>query len=334
MGNFKTTITFCLAFLFVGKIIFDCCYNGNNMNSVAGLTREEAKVKRARERKSAERERKKQQKCNKRKVNVIIKTRCINNTKKRKQRNKEEKQAKRAKSGTSKFLSDEEKQKSILFFEHLCKSINHNHCHVCHRVAINLEMSCETNVCKECHNSNYTKESYLKENMLPIWRDKSGNVHYEEPCIMKDLSNAEKLLIQKLSIFVPLHHIRNGTYGIKGHVCCFPQNVMSVCDVLPRLPDDVTIVKFVKMYEKDIGGNVAVKEFKVRKWKVISVLKWLKEHHSEYSDIVIQERNLDWMGDESEKQLPCTVDLNVHNIDPEVSYMLQHINDMIIDYIN
>ena len=60
--------------------------------------------------------------------------------------------------------------------------------------------------------------------MFPIWIDEDSHVHYEVPTELKKLNIAEILLIQRVAPLVPLVHIRNGTLGIKGHVCSFMQD--------------------------------------------------------------------------------------------------------------
>ena len=78
------------------------------------------------------------------------------------------------------------------------------------------------------------------------------------------LSDAEKMLIQRLSAFIPLHHIKNGTLGIKGHVCCFPQDIMEICKELPRLPKDLTVVKILKTFKEEIDNGSRSKTFEER----------------------------------------------------------------------
>ena len=84
---------------------------------------------------------------------------------------------------------------------------------------------------------------------LPTWND--GNIErYDIPLELQNLREGEKLLIQKVSVYVPLLHLQYGQLGIKGHVCCFPQDVQEVCTVLPCLPKQLTIVKVVQRYKK------------------------------------------------------------------------------------
>ena len=73
---------------------------------------------------------------------------------------------------------------------------------------------------------------YLKRKELPVWY-KDGVPQYRVPSVLSCLSDAEKMLIQKVSPFVPLHHIKNGLYGLTGHVCAFEQDIDGFISKLP-----------------------------------------------------------------------------------------------------
>ena len=64
--------------------------------------------------------------------------------------------------------------------------------------------------------------------MLPIWHDDDGTPQYHVPPELSELTVAEVLLIQRVSPLVPIVHIRNGTMGLKGHVCSYQQDVNSI----------------------------------------------------------------------------------------------------------
>ena len=156
-------------------------------------------------------------------------------------------------------------------------------------------------LCTTCQASKPDKEEM--ERNLPIWYDKNNKVQYHLPKELKCLREGEKLLLQQVSPYVPLIHLKDGQIGSRGHVCSFVQNVTEVCDVLPRLPNDVQFVKVVKKYYKD-GGEIASKSFTIRKKVVLDALKWLKEYNLEYKDIEIKESNLDWIEDNDSQELP------------------------------
>ena len=78
---------------------------------------------------------------------------------------------------------------------------------------------------------------------------------YSVPPELARLSLAEKLLIQKISPFVPLQHIRQGVMGLKGHVCAFEQDISGVCRDLPKLPSDISIIRIIKEISVEIGNS-------------------------------------------------------------------------------
>ena len=96
-------------------------------------------------------------------------------------------------------------------------------------------------VCKNCKplvSLNLTPE----ELHLPIWRDDENVVHYELPEELASLRPGECLLIQQISVYTPLFHIKEGQTGIQGNVCAFFQALDEVCKVLPRTNKDVNFI--------------------------------------------------------------------------------------------
>ena len=155
--------------------------------------------------------------------------------------------------------------------------------------------------CLHCKREGYTTSSFSH----PIWVDDEGNTQFSIPDELQDLREGEKLLIQQVSPYVPLQHLQKGSYGCKGHVCSFPQDIHSLCTILPRLPSDVTLVNVVKSFRDK--QNVPHKlTFRIRKQKVLAALRWLVKYNTEYSNITIKESNLEWMSEE-EEDLPQPV---------------------------
>lgn len=166
--------------------------------------------------------------------------------------------------------------------------------------------------CVECEKTNSTLASMLKDNMLPIWKDRDGRIHYELPEPLKDLSLGEKLLIQKNSCLIPCYHLYKGTFGIKGHSVMFPKDFDNICNVLPRQQGEV--LKICKQYKIPSSDHYSAQLFKVRKSVVIKALQWLNEHHPGYKDIVVNESNLNWIEEEedvliSDDELDVDVDM-------------------------
>ena len=120
---------------------------------------------------------------------------------------------------------------------------------------------------------------------------------YSIPRELEDLTLIEKLLIQRISPFVPLEHMYKGTMGLRGHVCAFHQGIKGIATILPRLPSDVSIVRIVREMKGEIGCSSLreTKAYHVNKERVIRALRWLKKFNPEYADITITETNLDWV---------------------------------------
>jgi len=96
-------------------------------------------------------------------------------------------------------------QDLILQFEDNCKMISYNHCTICKSTSLTLEMNrSPPNICKACHRSKIPKEKITEE--LPVWKDEEGKWRYDLPEELACLREGEKLLIQQISVYVPLHH--------------------------------------------------------------------------------------------------------------------------------
>jgi len=188
----------------------------------------------------------------------------------------------------------EEKIASILNFEQQLVLIKHNHCHCCRQIGLNLSLR-KVGVCIQCA-AKKNPEYYKSKRALPIWYNDNGEAQYQLPDALLGLSTAEKLLIQQISPFVPLHHIKSGTMGISGHVCAFEQDVQGFIDILPRRRNDANMIRVLQRVQKEIGSKeVATKLYRVRRTKVLGALAFLKKYSREYKDIIIDESNLDWI---------------------------------------
>ena len=153
--------------------------------------------------------------------------------------------------------------------------------------------------CSHCLNNKLTHDQMIKDEMLPIWTDSEGKIHYEVPNELRNLRFGEQLLIANKSSYVALKHVCNGIFGLEGHCACFPQEVDEVFTILPRKKTDVIrVVKQFKAKYDEEEDKFSI--FMIRKRKVMNALYWLKEHNSEYKNITIKEEHLDWMTEEED----------------------------------
>ncbi len=156
--------------------------------------------------------------------------------------------------------------------------------------------------CYKCHDRK-DPMYFLKNNLHPVWyevlddgefiRDKNGNgvLHFERPVELTRLSMAEKFLIRRCSNYVPLVHLSNGTFALKGHCVTFPQDISAMCNELPLRKE--TMVVFIRYLGNKDTCAVYAKSLRVKRKNVLEALIWLKKHNPLYSDTSIRENNLD-----------------------------------------
>ena len=208
---------------------------------------------------------------------------------------------------------------SVLFshiskFEKSTNALHHKVCNRCKCVSLSMKMKRKDgDICSSCGDSGNNRDEL---EYLPVWYDDNDCAQFHVPEELKCLTDGEKLLIQRASPFVPLHHIKNGVLGMRGHCCCFLQAIEEVCSVLPRFPADVHVVNYVQTYVQEIGGVFKTKQYRINRGRVIRALEWLKKYNKVYSDIEIDKSRLDWMGDNDEGNLLSSVDMEVDH--PEV----------------
>ena len=205
-------------------------------------------------------------------------------------------------------LMEQVQSHSKEFVEQVCNfekemfNIHPKHCKICHQRRLNLQMA-KKDICSRCNREKSEEHKFSHGNSaLPTWIDSDGNVRYSIPMELSELTLAEKLLIQKVSPLIPVIHIKNGTLGSRGHVVSFFQDISGICNELPRLPNNVTMVKVVRQSLSNDGEAIR-KAFMVNRLKVLKALQWLKKYNVLYKDIDIVESNLDWISDSNESQL-------------------------------
>ena len=154
-------------------------------------------------------------------------------------------------------------------------------------------------LCRDCKD----KKCSLDDNIFPVWYDINNVAHFDVPNQLSCLCEGEKLLIQQVSVFVPLHHLKFGQIGTQGHVVSFQQDLSSLCKTLPRLPKDTNLIRVIKKFKMNCG-EIGTKTFSIRKKVILEALGWLKTYNMEYKDIIICESNLNWIENEEEQVLP------------------------------
>lgn len=162
------------------------------------------------------------------------------------------------------ILSEKEKKEATLEFESQLLGLKQSFCSCCYTVSM-LNKTNKKGICTWCVSLKDAKY-YLEQDALPVWYEngnKDNPPQYDIPEELVCLSQAEKMLIQQLSPFVPLAHIKNGTCGLSGYVCAFEQDVNDFIKCLPHCLDDTALLRVVKTVQTEVGGksNVTEKTF-------------------------------------------------------------------------
>jgi hypothetical protein len=198
--------------------------------------------------------------------------------------------------------------KQTLDFEEQMKTILYNTCIICQQRRLNLTLN--NGKCCRCENQK-GRYTFCHENKtLPTWINNRNTVMYTIPRELQNLTIAEKLLIQRVSPLVPVIHVKNGSLGIRGHVVSFFQDISGICNELPKIPADVSLVKVIRSGTTATGENIS-RSFTVNRNRVLAALHWLKRNNPLYNDIIINETNLSWMnGHTDELKNILTIECN------------------------
>ncbi|KAE8746251.1 hypothetical protein FOCC_FOCC007123 [Frankliniella occidentalis] len=98
------------------------------------------------------------------------------------------------------------------------------------------------------------------------------------------LTYIEKQLICRVHSVFSIYKVNKGQSNYRGQVINFPQNIQTEAERLPHLVADLDNLIVVKL-----SSDIDLKDFHVRKDKVLQALLWLKENNPMYSDVVIDD---------------------------------------------
>ena len=146
-----------------------------------------------------------------------------------------------------------------------------------------------------------------------VWSEDNNVDPMSVPKELSDMSDAEQMLIARLAPTVHVHMLKHGGIASRGHCITFPQAVREPATILPRLPAEMDIIRVRRQ-----GKDDTHKDFRVRRQRVESGLRWLKDNNPAYTDIVIDEARL--------QNLPTDGELpNFRTV--EFSETAEHMND-------
>ena len=111
------------------------------------------------------------------------------------------------------------------------------------------------------------------------------------PAYLPELTQVEEMIIARSHVQMMVHRYRGHQYHYSGHCVSFMQNAVKTVDVLPNLPSELDIVVLRpsdRVVESDPRYQRQFRsDFRVRKGRVITWLRFLKDHHPDYRYITV-----------------------------------------------
>jgi hypothetical protein len=103
--------------------------------------------------------------------------------------------------------------------------------------------------------------------------------------VLDGLTQMEEMLCSLASPCFLMWVSKGGQFKSQGNMITFSQDIAQLCTSLPRLPEqlDVLVVR-----KPGASTPTGYKDFRVRKWKVLKFLRFLKLHNPYYADIAIR----------------------------------------------
>ena len=112
-----------------------------------------------------------------------------------------------------------------------------------------------------------------------------GLIPHDLQLILNGITQMEEMLCSLASPCFVMWVSKGGQYKMRGNVITFSQDVSSLCTILPRIPEELDVLIIRKA---DSQTALSYKDFRVRKHKVLTLLRFLQEHNPCYKDITIR----------------------------------------------
>ena len=174
------------------------------------------------------------------------------------------------------FGNERVKQKVLAFHSKLAE-VKFASCDMCLESFPGL--SVKQNECSRCSRDKKTPKLYSALNLMDL-----GPV----PPELQGLSQVEEMLISAVMPIMTVYRLPHGQLGYNGHVVNLPQDVGAFVATLPRLVHELDV-----LVVRREGVSGVHKDFKVRRARVLSALRWLKANNVYYRNITISDSALE-----------------------------------------
>jgi hypothetical protein len=162
-------------------------------------------------------------------------------------------------------------------------------CNTCNRCWFDLRVS--NNECDVC------RKDRINSDCIPDWVPLYGAANDMDagsmPLELPALTRTEEMLIARVHVFMEVRQYRGVQYKYRGHVCHFAVNSGRVFSRLPVLPEELDILILkpppVPGEDEEAINRQFRKDWKVRRQVVMQWLRYLKDYHPGYADVVIDD---------------------------------------------
>ena len=200
------------------------------------------------------------------------------------------------------FGNDRVKQKVVAFHSKL-NEVKFASCDTCLESFPGLSIKVSENQCVRCSRDKKTPKLYSADNNID-----PGPVSQE----LQGLSQVEEMLISAVMPIMTVYRLPHGQLGYNGHVVNLPQDVRAFVATLPRHVHelDVLVVR-----REGIPRPGVHKDFKVRRVRVLSALRWLKANNVHYRNITISDSAIQQLPEDGDVTTLPSVDLQESSSD-------------------
>jgi hypothetical protein len=152
-------------------------------------------------------------------------------------------------------------------------------------------------ICQSCHKKlscrkrkRSQSEDHSTNIKLPSIAVANGLFLDDIPKALHDLSSLDRSFISLRILFMKILALpKGGQYGINGSCVNVPAKLDAICNLLPRLPEDVQFIPFKLKRKLQFKGHHMMNY--INPTKVMNALIWLKQHNHLYQQIDI---NMNW----------------------------------------
>jgi hypothetical protein len=192
--------------------------------------------------------------------------------------------------------------------------------------------------CKRCFletkNKNDTTVSFGFENdMDPLVHPNPNlrtafSVEYSALVSNYQVTNIEEALFAKNAVIMQAFRLKGGRTGFSGNVICFPQRVSDIVTILPRKFNELKVI----IARCKTGPDPSdYKDFKVRKNHVRVWLQFLIKWSPVYSDVILDQSNLDILPDDASIYNELVQVTNFDSVDNSTEAILMSDDDDVDD---